>query len=133
MEAELFDTCDNLSELGVGELTGDRRGYNCVDLIVSRAVFVLALFEDIDRVKDEGFIGDSTERALIYARAALDTFAVIDRCGFSFAHGDRFYLASVLAGALAVYDRGIGTYLRASAALLTLRFIDMCNVVLVEP
>ena len=53
--------------------------------------------------------------------------------GFFFrAHGYRAHFARKLAGAFVVSYRIIRAYLRACAAFLTLRFVDMRDVIFVE-
>ena len=75
---------------------------------------------------------DSSERALIYARAAGDALVVVDSRSLVLVHGDGFDLAGVLAGTFAVDNGGVGADLSARSALNALCFVDVSNVVLVK-
>ena len=75
MEAELLQTCDDLPELSICKLAGNGRRHNGINLVF-RVVF--ALLDDVYDVKDKGLVGNSSERALIYACAAGDALVVVD-------------------------------------------------------
>ena len=132
VEAELLKAGDDLSELSVGELAGDRGSNNGVNLVVSSSGVSLTLLENVDAVNDVRLINNCTEGALVYTSAALNTLGVVDLSRLILVHGDSLYLTSVLARTLTVYDSGEGTNLRARAALLTLGFVNVSNVVGIE-
>ena len=132
VEAEHLHTRDNLSKLRIGELAGDRGSNDGINLVVALTGITLALFEDVDCIYDIGLIHNRAEGTLIYTGTALDTLAVINGSRLLLVHRDCLYLAGVLAGTLTAYDCGVGADLRAGAALLTLRLIDMCNMVFIK-
>ena len=72
VEAELFKSCDHLSELGVGELAGDRGSNDSIYPVIAASGVALALFKNINCVYHKGLIHNGTEWALVYAGTALD-------------------------------------------------------------
>lgn len=106
MEAEHFKTGYDLTKFCIGELAGNRRSNDSVYFIIAVSRITLALFEDIDSIDHERFIGDRAERTLINARAALNALAVIDHRRFFVIHRDSFDFTSVLTGTFAADDSG---------------------------
>ena len=129
VEAKLLQAGDDLTQFSVCKLTRDGRSDNRIYLVVSVAV---AVFDNIDNVKDERFFGDSTPRTLIYASTAGNALVIVNGCGVVRVDRYSLYLTSVLAGALAVGDSREGTYLGAHTAFNAFRFIDMSDVVVVK-
>ena len=128
-EAELFESRDDLTELCICKLAGDR---GCDDRIYLGIFAALALFQEVDDVEDIGTVGDGAERALVHARTAGNALFVVDLCRLVFVHGDCFDLAGILTGTLAVGDRGKGADLRTLTALHALGFINVRHMVVVK-
>ena len=120
MEAQSLKTGYDLTELCVGELAGDRRRNNGINSVAVRTGIGSACFKDLDSVDYVGFVGYCAEGALINACSALNALGIVDLCRLLVVHGDGFYLAGILAGALAAYDCGIGADLCACSALFAL-------------
>lgn len=129
MEAERLDSAYHLTELCVGELAGDGGRNDRIDLVL---FVVVALLDEVDHVEDERLIHYRAEGALIYARAAGDALFVVDGCGFVLAHGDRLYLAGVLAGALTADYSGVGADLGARSAADAEGFVDVRHMLVVK-
>ena len=111
------------------KLAGNRRSHHGVHLVL-RVVF--AALDHIDHVQNKRLIGNGAEGALINARAARDTFIVIDARLFFIAHRNGFHFARRFARALVIVNRAVRAHFRAGAAFLALRFIDVRHVVFVE-
>ena len=130
MEAQPLDAGDDLPQLGVGELAGDRGRDDGVEPVVRVAG---AALDEIHDVEDIRFVGDRAERALVHAGAAGDALVVVNRGGERlFVPRNGLDLAGVLAGALMVGNRTVRADLGAGAALDALLLVDDGALVLVE-
>ena len=69
IEAEALDAGDDLAELCIAELAGDRRCYDRVNLVV---LILVAALNEVDGIENEGLIDDCAERALVDTGAAGD-------------------------------------------------------------
>ena len=123
VEAERLNAGDDLTGLGIGELTDDG---GCDD-----GIHPLAQAEHFYRVEYKRLVRDRAPRALVHARAAGDAFIVVDLDRAVLIHGDGTDLAGVLARALAVVYRAVGASLRAQTAVDALGFIYMRMVELI--
>ena len=129
MEAELLESFYYLTELRVCKLARNR-GRNNGEHFVFRVV--LALLYNINNVEHIRLVRYRTEWALVDACAAGYALVVVYRRRLVLVHADSLYLARHLAGALAVYNRGVGADSGARAALLAFRLVDMRNVLAVK-
>ena len=74
MKSEFAQARNHLPELCIGELARNRRRNNGINLIV---LALVAVFQNVDHLENEGFVRNCSERALIYARAAGNALAVV--------------------------------------------------------
>ena len=126
MEAEHLHAGDNLTELGIGKLAGNRRCNQCVDLIF------IAVLEKVDHIQYEGLVRDRTERTLIHTCTALNALVVVDFRRLLFIHGNCFDLACILARSCAIDNGGIRADLCTGTAFHTLGFINHSNMIFVK-
>ena len=113
MEAEFAQSGDNLTELGIIKLAGDRRRHNSVYFII---LIAMAALQHIYNIQNKRFIADGTERTCIYACAARNALVIIDASLLVLTHIDSLDLAGILARALVVHYCGVGADLCAGAA-----------------
>ena len=132
VEAQSLQTRNDLTELGIGELAGDRGGDQRVNAVIAAARITLTLFENINGVDHKRLVHDGAEGTLIHTGTALDALIVVDLGRLFLVHGDGFHLAGVLAGTLAADDSRVGAHLGTSTALLALGLVDVRHVVLVK-
>ena len=131
IEAEALDAGDDLAELCIAELAGDRRCYDRVNLVV---LILVAALDKVDSIENEGLIDDCAERALVDTGAAGDALFVINmRCAMLLAaHADGLNLAGLFARTLLVDDGAVRAYLCALAALYAFRLIDVRLLLLIK-
>ena len=129
IEAEALESGDDLAKLCITELAGDGRCNNGINI---ECLGCFAFTQHLDSDQNEGFLGNCSEGALIYACAALDALVVINVCYVVFALRDSLNLAGAFAGTLAVGDGAVGACLRTLAALNALVGIDVGFLILVS-
>ena len=128
-EAESFDTSNYLSELGIGELTGNRRSNYSISLIFRIADTAL---NHIDYLQNIRLIGYRAEGTLIYARSAGYTFIVVYMRRLGLVHTYCLDLAGALAGTNIIVYRAVRANLGAHTALDAFALVNVRYVIVVE-
>ena len=75
LQSPVFDTGDNLSQIGVQELAGNGRRHDGYRRIVS---VYPALLQRVDHVHDAGYVYSGSKRTVIDAGSAADALFIVD-------------------------------------------------------
>ena len=129
VETEKLQSRYDLPQFCIGELAGDGRRDDCVNLIFLVVFAFLDVFYD---VQNKRLVRYCAERALINARAAGNALVVVDGGFHIRPHGNGLDFAGLFARTAIVPYCAVRTNLRACAAFLALVFVDVGNVVLIE-
>ena len=121
MNAKLLDSRDHLAEFYKAKLAGDVRSHNHIDLVVL-ASFCSA--DDIDGLRDEGFIHDGAKGASVGALSATDAPLLIDLGDAVNVRMDRVDFAGGFAGEFVVDNRAELAGFRAESAVDAKVLID---------
>ena len=129
IEAQLFYSCNNLSQICIKELAGDSGSNDCYHLASFTFVFCFLYF--LDDAHYAGHINCSAERTLVHAGSAVYTLVLIYGSFSAGSHGNSSHLTCSFAGSLEIMYGSVRAVFGAFAAFHTLALVYGSTLVFV--